>query len=397
MEMNLFRMDFSFSPEEKNFRVQVRAFLDREMSDEFLSDLEEQDEVDFSREFTKKLAQKGWLAMAWPKEYGGGGATMMEQLIFNEEMGYHHAPTGGHRQGISLIGPCLIVHGTEEQKRKYLPPITAGEVVWCQGFSEPNAGSDLASLQCQAVEDGDDYVITGQKVWTTNAHRADWCHMLARTDPDAPKHRGISYFLVDMKSPGITARPLLNMLASRDFGEIFFDGVRVPKENTLGEKNRGWYVSQTTLNFERSGIAWPASAKRDLELLIEYAQETKRNGQSLAQDPIVRHKLAETAVEIEVARMISYRVAWMQNQGLIPVYEASMSELFGSELLKRLGDVGMQILGLYGPLKHGSRWAPLRGRIVRDCQFSLGLTIARGTSEIQKNIIAWRGLELPRV
>ena len=371
-------MDFNFTTEEKDFRAQVRAFLDREVSDEFLSDLEEQDEVDFSREFTRKLAQKGWLAMAWPKEYGGGGATTMEQLIFNEEMGYHHAPTGGHRQGISLIGPCLIAHGTEEQKRKYLPPITAGEVVWCQGFSEPNAGSDLASLQCQAVEDGDDIVITGQKVWTTNGHRADWCHLLARTDPDAPKHKGISYFLMDMKSPGITARPLLNMLASRDFGEIFFDEVRVPKENILGEKNRGWYVSQTTLNFERSGITWPASAKRDLELLIEYAKETKRNGQSLAQDPLVRHKLTES-------------------KGQIPIYEAAMSELFGSELLKRLGNVGMQILGLFGPLERGSRWAPLRGRIARDYQFSLGLTIARGTSEIQKNIIAWRGLELPRV
>ncbi len=389
-------MDFSFTEEEERFRAEVRAFLDQEVTEEFHQELEERGETEFSREFTKKLAQKGWLAMAWPKEYGGGGATMMEQLIFSEEIGYHHAPTGGHRQGINLIGPCLIVHGTEEQKREYLPAITAGEVVWCQGFSEPNAGSDLASLQCRAVEDGDYYVIDGQKTWTTNAHRADWCHLLARTDPDAPRHRGISYFLIDMKSPGISVRPLINMLASHDFNEVFLDGVRVPKENILGEKNRGWYVSQTTLSFERSGIAIPAGAKRNLELLVEYAKETKRNGAPLAQDPIVRHKLAEMAVDIEVNRMIAYRVAWMQHQGLIPVYEASMSKLFGTELIKRLGDIGMQILGLFGPLERGSRWAPLRGRIARACQFSLGGTIAMGSSEIMKNIIATRGLELPR-
>lgn len=389
-------MDFTFTEAEQGFRAEIRAFLDKEVTEEFLQDLEEQGEVDFSREFTKKLAEKGWLAMAWPKEYGGGGATMMEQLIFNEEIGYHHGPTGGHRQGINLIGPCIIVHGTEEQKRKYLPPITAAEVVWCQGFSEPNAGSDLASVQCRAVEDGDYYVLDGQKTWTTNAHRADWCHLLARTDPDAPKHRGISYFLIDMKSPGITVRPLINMLASHDFNEMFLDGVRVPKENMLGEKNQGWYVSMTTLSFERSGVALPAGAKRNLELLVEYSKETKRNGQPLAQDPIVRHKLAELAVEIEVNRMIAYRVAWMQNQGLIPIYEASMSKVFGTELMQRVGEIGVQIMGLFGALDLGSKWAPLRGRILRTYEFSLGAAIAMGTNEIQRNIIATRGLGLPR-
>jgi len=389
-------MDFSFTEEEERFRAEVRRFLKKEVTEELLKDLEERGEVDFSREFTKKLAEKGWLAMSWPKEYGGGGASMMEQLIFGEELGYHHAPSGAHRQGINLIGPCLIVHGTEEQKGKYLRAITSGEVVWCQGFSEPNAGSDLASLQCRAVADGDDYVIDGQKVWTSNAHRADWCHLLTRTDPDAPRHRGISYFLVDMKSPGISVRPLINMLASHDFNEVFLDNVRVPKENMIGEKNQGWYVSQTTLNFERSGIAVPASAKRTLEQLVEYAKETKRNGKPLAEDPIIRHKLSEMAVEIEVGRMIAYRVAWMQGKGLIPSYEASMSKLYGTELVKRLGDIGMQIMGLYSQLETGSKWVPLRGRIERAYLFSLGATIAMGTSEIMKNIIAVRGLELPR-
>ena len=389
-------MDFSFTEEEERFRAEVRRFLKKEVTEELLKDLEERGEVDFSREFTKKLAEKGWLAMSWPKEYGGGGASMMEQLIFGEELGYHHAPSGAHRQGINLIGPCLIVHGTEEQKGKYLRAITRGEVVWCQGFSEPNAGSDLASLQCRAVADGDDYVIDGQKVWTSNAHRADWCHLLTRTDPDAPRHRGISYFLVDMKSPGITVRPLINMLASHDFNEVFFDNVRVPKENMIGEKNQGWYVSQTTLNFERSGIAVPASARRTLEQLVEYAKETKRNGKPLARDPIIRHKLSEMAVEIEVGRMIACRVAWMQGKGLIPIMEASMSKLYGTELVKRLGDIGMQIMGLYSQLETGSKWVPLRGRIERAYLFSLGATIAMGTSEIMKNIIAVRGLELPR-
>jgi len=389
-------MDFTFTEAEQRFRAEISAFLDKEVTEEFLIELEQQDEVDFSREFTKKLAEKGWLAMAWPKEYGGGGATMMEQLIFNEEIGYHHAPTGGHRQGINLIGPCLIVHGTEEQKKRFLKPITAGEMVWCQGFSEPNAGSDLASVQTRAVEDGDYYVIDGQKTWTTNAHRADWCHLLARTDPDAPKHRGISYFLIDMKTPGITVRPLINMLASHDFNEMFLDGVRVPKENMLGEKNQGWYVSMTTLSFERSGIALPAGSKRNLELLVEYATETKINGQRLADDPLVRHKLAELAVEIEVNRMIAYRVAWMQNQGLIPVYEASMSKVFGTELMQRVGEIGVEIMGLFGPLDKGSKWAPLRGRVLRTYAYSLGYAIAMGTNEIQRNIMATRGLGLPR-
>jgi len=389
-------MDFRFNEEEERFGAELRTFLKKEVTEEFLRDLEERGETDFSREFTKKLAEKGWLAMAWPKEYGGGGATMIEQLIFNQEIGYHQAPTGGHRQGINLIGPCLIAHGTEEQKKRHLRAITAGEVVWCQGFSEPNAGSDLASLQCRAVEDGDDYVMNGQKVWTTNAHRADWCHLLTRTDPEAPKHRGISYFLVDMKSPGITVRPLINMLASHDFNEVFFDNVLVPKENMVGEKNQGWYVSQVTLAFERSGVAIPASAKRILDRLVEYTKETKRNGMPLAHDPMVKHKLAEMAVEIEVNRMIAYRVAWMQNKGLIPMVAAPMSKLFGTELIKRLSDIGMEIMGLYGQLELGSKWAPLRGWIERTHMFSLGGTIAMGTSEIMKNIIAIRGLELPR-
>lgn len=389
-------MEFRFTEEEERFRTELRAFLKKEVTEEFLRDLEDRGETDFSREFTKKLAEKGWLAMGWPKEYGGGGATMIEQLIFNEEIGYHEAPTGAHRQGINLIGPCLIHHGTDEQKKKHLRAIAAGEVVWCQGFSEPNAGSDLASLQCRAVEDGDDYLITGQKVWTTNAHRADWCHVLTRTDPEAPKHRGISYFLVDMKSPGIEVRPLINMLAAHDFNETFFDNVRVPKENMVGEKNQGWYVSQVTLAYERSGVQIPAMCKRVLERLVEYAKETKRNGEPLAHDRIVRQKLAEMAVEIEVSRMIAYRVAWMQHKGLIPMVEAPASKLFGTELLKSLTALAVEILGLYGQLELGSKWAPLRGAMARHHMYSLGFVIAMGTNEIMRNILAIRGLGLPR-
>ncbi|MBE0415873.1 MAG: acyl-CoA dehydrogenase family protein [Dehalococcoidia bacterium] len=389
-------MDFRFAEEEERFREEVRAFLKKEVTEEFLMGLEDRGELDFSREFTKKLAEKGWLAMAWPKEYGGGGATMMEQLIFNEEIGYFQAPTGAHRQGINLIGPTIIAHGTEEQKRRHLRGITAGEVVWCQGFSEPNAGSDLASLQCRAVEEGDDYLITGQKVWTTNAHRADWCHLLARTDPEAPKHRGISYFLVDMKSPGITVRPLINMVAAHDFNEVFLDNVRVPKENMVGDKNQGWYVSQVTLAGERSQIGLPSSCKRTLEGLVEYVKETKRNGEPLAHNPIVRRKLAEMAVEIEVNRMIAYRVAWMQHKGLIPMVAAPASKLFGSELLQRLTGIGMEIMGLYGQLELGSKWAPLRGAMARMHMYSLGIAIAMGTNEIMRNILAIRGLGLPR-
>ncbi|MFN8557818.1 MAG: acyl-CoA dehydrogenase family protein [Dehalococcoidia bacterium] len=248
-------MDFRFSAEDATFRAEVRSFLDENWEDDGVGGFEVDSVAAFERQrgFERKLAARGWLTLAWPKEYGGGGASHIRQTIFREECGYHRAP-GAESQGITNIGPCIIVHGTEAQKRRFLPAIANAEVFWAQGFSEPGSGSDLASLQTRAVLDGDDFVINGQKIWTTGAQFGDWIHVLCRTDPDAPKHRGITYFLLDMKTPGISVRPLRQMHGRSGFNETFFENVRVPRENVLGDVNRGWYVAATTL--DSSGRAW---------------------------------------------------------------------------------------------------------------------------------------------
>jgi alkylation response protein AidB-like acyl-CoA dehydrogenase len=289
-----------------------------------------------------------------------------------------------------------MVHGTEEQKREFLPPIARGDVVWCQLFSEPGSGSDLASLQTRAVADGDDFVVNGQKIWTSGAHHSDWAILLARTDPDAPKHRGITYFLVDMKSPGVEVRPLVNMLNGHAFNEVFLENVRIPRRNVVGEINRGWYVGATTLDFERSGIGRFAGSRRQLEEMTGFARQTPHNGGTLIDVPGIRFALADRTIETTVGRDLAYRVAWMQSAGKIPNYEASMVKLYGSELQQRIAATAMQMLGLSGQLLEGSPRAPLDGRIPAGYMASMSSTIAAGTSEIQRNIIATRGLGLPR-
>lgn len=390
-------MQFRISPEDEAFREEVREFLKQELPPDWVGSGEGDDdeEWEFTLRMRKKLAEKGWLTMAWPPEYGGQGASLMRQVVFAEEMAYHRAP-GRDAFGIRMLAPTLMIHGTEEQKREHLPRIARGEVQWCQGYSEPESGSDLASLQTRAVEDGDDFVINGTKIWTSMAHRADWMFMLVRTDPDAPKHRGISFLLVDMKTPGIEVRPIVNMANLHNFNMVTFDNVRVPKRNLVGEKNRGWYVGATLLDFERSGVEYSAGARRTLEELVQFAKEATRNGRPLAEDPLVRRRLADMAIEVEVSRLISYYIAYMQSQGLVPNKEASMGKLFGTELQQRVAQTGMSLLGLYGQLEPDSKYAPLQGRIERAYLTSISATIAAGTSEIQRNIIATRGLGLPR-
>jgi len=386
-------MDFRFSEEEEAFRKEVREFLAREWTlPEF--DPDKPDDWAAARAFEKKLVANGWLTMAWPKQYGGLEASHMTQLVFRDEMAYARAPIVD-RQGIAMVGPCIMVHGTPEQKERFLPPIAKGEVVWSQGFSEPNAGSDLASLQCRAVKDGDDYIVNGQKTWTTAGARSDWIHTLVRTDPDAPKHRGISYLLIDMRSPGVSTQPIVNMTGQAGFYETYFEDVRVPVANRLGEENRGWYAAMTTLSFERSTIGFASEGKRTLEELMHYCQETKSNGLALIDDPKVRRKLANLAIEINVARLISYKVAWLQSQGQVPIYEPSVAKAFTTELRQRIANTGMQILGLYGQLDESSKWAPLAGRIKNQYLWTVGETIYAGSNEIQRNIIAQRGLGLP--
>ena len=390
-------MDFCFSQEDESFRQELRQFLKEELPPDWEDGTRYPEEWDwpFAMQMRRKLAQCGWLTMHWPKEYGGQDSLPLRTLIFNEEMAYHRAP-GRDIFGARMVGPILILFGTEEQKRVFLPSIARGEVQWCQGYSEAEAGSDLASLKTTAVEDGNDFVINGGKIWTTLAHRADWMFLLARTDPDAPKHRGLSFLLLDMKSPGVSVRPIYDMARIPEFNEVTFDNVRASKGNLLGEKNKGWHVALTLLDLERSGIEYSATARRLLDELIQYAKEVEVKRTTLWSDPRVRDILEECAVECEVARLLAYRVAWMQAQGMVPSKEASMSKVYGSETQQKVADTGMKLLGLYSQLTRDSRWAVLKGRVQEIWLLSFSSTITAGTSEIQRNIIATRGLGLPR-
>jgi alkylation response protein AidB-like acyl-CoA dehydrogenase len=318
----------------------------------------------------------------------------MQQFILNEEFAEAGTPNVGGF-GVSMVGPTLIVHGSEEQKKEHLGRILSGEVLWCQGFSEPNSGSDLASLQTRAVRDGDDYIINGQKIWTSLAQYAHWIFMLARTNPDAPKHRGISYFLVDMKAPGVEVRPLIDLSNRKMFNEVYFDNVRVPARNLVGEEDRGWYIATTTLDFERSSIGAAVGNRKAVDEIIKFARHHAGEGAcTLGRSSAIRLELSDRLVEAEVAKVMSYRVISMQARGLIPNYEASMTKLYASELSQRISNTALKVLGLYGGI-YGD-FAPRRGRWERGYLQAVGATIAGGTSEIQRNIIANRGLGLPR-
>ena len=393
-------MDYRFTDEQEAFRQEIRDFLSDNLGEDWRGidpDAYFHDENWFRiRELTAKMAERGWLTLAWPEEYGGQGRPHIEQMIYNEETAYFRAPTRDVSIGTHMVGPTLMLYGTEEQKTHYLPEIASGEAVYCQGFSEPESGSDLASLQLRAVEDGDDYVLNGSKIWTSGAHRSTHCYLLTRTDPDAPKHRGISVFIVDMDTPGIEVRPIINMFGIHYFNQVFFDNVRVPKRAMIGEKNRGWYIAATTLDFERSGVASFASNRRSIEELVELARETGTNGKPLNEDPMVRQRLAELWTRNEAGKTIAYNVAWMQSEGLVPNREASISKMMGSEIAQQIHELGVQMLGMYGILDKGSKWAFLDGRLAWQWMDSISLTIRGGTSEIQRNIIAGRGLGLPR-
>jgi alkylation response protein AidB-like acyl-CoA dehydrogenase len=295
-----------------------------------------------------------------------------------------------------MLGPMLIVHGTEEQKKEHLSGILSGEVIWAQGYSEPGSGSDLASLQTRAVRDGDEYVINGQKIWTSGAQHSDWLFVLARTDPDAPKHRGISFLLLDQSTPGVSVRPLINMGWEHGFNETFFEDVRVPVMNRVGEENRGWYVGMTLLDFERSNITGAVDARRSLESLRGYVgtDEGKAHAR-IADMPSLRGEIADRFIETDVMFNFSFRIISMQDSGLIPNYEASTSKLFNSELVQRLSNTGMKVFGLHAGLWERDR-APMRAQFTRSYVSSVSATIAAGTSEVQRNIIATRGLGLPR-
>jgi len=396
-------VDFRYTPEQEALRKEFDDFFREEMKNappeihgSFESIITSDTCWEFHRQLGRKLAAKGWISMAWPKEYGGRDAPLIEQFVFNEVRGYHRA-WGIDPMGVGMLAPTLLATANEEQKREHLPPMARAELTWCQLWSEPNAGSDLASLTTRAVRDGDDYIINGQKIWTSNAHRADWGFMLARTNPEERRSKGLSFFLVDMKTPGITVKPLYTMAKEYVFNEVFLDDVRVPVRNRVGEENQGWMVSQMTSNFERSMIALFSEAKHDLEDLVEFCRETTWGGEPLANKPVVRHKLAQLAIDIEAGIAFAHSVVWNQiTGGLITAAPlAAGAKFLATELTQRLIYVGCEIMGLYGQAKT-SRWAPLHGKYENDYQASLGLNIAGGSSELMRNLVATLALGLPR-
>src|SRR5215213_8189772 len=397
-------MEFRDSPEETAFRQEIRSFIEQNLPqqrrhDEVMAEEygppADTERAKFIEDWKQAIAGRGWIAPHWPKEYGGGGMSVGEKFMFNEERARVRAPACGGF-GVTMIGPVLIMYGTDEQKAEHLPGITSGAVTWCQGYSEPGAGSDVASLQTRAVRDGDDYVLNGQKIWTTGAQHADWMYMLARTDPDAPKHRGISYFMLDMKAPGVSVQPLTTMAGSQTFNQVFFDNVRVPARNRMGEENRGWYIGTTTLDFERSSIGSAVGIRKQLEGYLRYATANPAKV-TFKRRPAVRLEFADRWIEAAAAKLLSYRVVTMQARGEIPNYESSMTKLFASELGQRIAALGMHMLGLSGQLlaRKGPH-ARMGGRMGPGYLGAVSATIAGGTSEIQRNIIAQRGLGLPR-
>jgi len=360
----------------------------------------------FARYMSLELGKRGWVCLAWPKKYGGSEKSLFEQLAFNEARLYWRAP-GWDRFGAGMIGPTLLAVGSEEQKERFLPPIARGEIWWAQLWSEPNAGSDLASAQTFAQKDGDYYIVNGQKVWTTEAHYADWGFAVVRTSKELKRSRGLSYLLIDLRSPGVTINPLPTMSSHRKqeayFNEIFLDNVRVPVANRVGEENDGWRLTRATMNFERSQLGVYGEMKRSLSELIKFCQETKWQGEPLANNALVRNRLAQIAIDIEAGMASARHVLWGQYKLFLgeesPSDQAARSsslKYYRTELAQHLAYTGCQVMGLYSQLKRESKWAPMYGKFEAEYQSTIGHNISAGSTEIQKNIIAWEGLELPR-
>ncbi len=384
-------MEYRFTPEQVAFRKEVRSFIKTETPDGWLGNpwLTEDTgpQRDMAIEFARRLAKRGWLFPDWPKEYGGAGMTPIESLIYHEEMGYWEAPDIMVGEA-GYVGPTVYTFGTPEQKARYLPGMTSATEFWCQLFSEPGNGSDLAGLQTTALADGDHYVVNGSKIWTSQGHNADMGLLLARSDPSAPKHKGLSMFLIDMKSPGVTVRPLINMGGFKGFNQVFFDNVRIPRSALIGEENAGWKVAVTNLDFERGNTKWAANCQRRVERITEMLKQ-RDPGRT---DKVLWHRVAQLAIDVEVCRVFNYRVASMETAGILPNYEASIGKMFGSELHQRVSRVATEVQGIAGQTYAGdSGWWPASDYLV-----SVSSTVESGTSEVQRNIIAMRGLGLPR-
>src|SRR5277367_2449616 len=394
-------MDFNYDSQDEAFRAEVRAWLEanQQFAPNSRGPLDDGGRDDWSARvrWHKKLCEGGWVAVHWPKEYGGRGATVMQRLIFREELTRLGLSEPGLGMGIGLLGPTLMHWGSEDQKRRHLPAILQGEEFWCQGYSEPGSGSDLASIQTRAVEEGDYFVVNGQKVWTSIAQFADFIFLLVRTDPNAPKHKGISYLLVDMHSPGITVRPLVQMTGGRGFNEVFFEDVRVPKKNLVGEKNQGWQVAITTLMLERSGGAGNDRGTGGMiEDLVDLAKKLPRNGKSAWEHDDVRQKIAEFACEATALKYTGLRQLTKRLKGMPPGPEGSMLKLCSTELNLKVSLYAMELLGPYSQFEYQADHAIDRGRWSYRMLSARGPTIFAGTNQIQHNIIGERVLGLPK-
>ena len=347
-------MDFNFTPEEEAFRQELRAWLHSHLpagyDPEHFDDIDADARFEYQRAWQKTAHQDRWVGIHWPEEYGGRNASLMEMFIFNQELHRVHAPRFANTLGLMMSGPTLIHWGTEEQKKRYLPRILSGDEIWCEGLSEPDAGSDLASMQTRAVEEGDYFVVNGQKVWTSFAHRADFIQLFVRTDPDAPKHRGISCLAVDMKTPGVTVRPLVQMTGDSEFNEVFFEEVRVPKTNLIGPKNEGWKVLVTTLMHERAGIGSGLPVHRQFSELLKVSKAVEVNGRPACEDPAVRQQLAQFAIECQAITYNMFRSFSKRLKGNPPGPEGSVNKLAGSELNMRLARFATELLGPYAQL-----------------------------------------------
>jgi alkylation response protein AidB-like acyl-CoA dehydrogenase len=383
-------VDLTLSPAEEAFRDEVRAWLaannpGREPSGD-------EGGFEFRRAWQRKLNDAGWAGVSWPAEYGGRGATLIEQAIFNEETVRSRTPSMANVLGIAMGGPTVIAHGTEEQRQRYLRPILSADEIWCQGFSEPESGSDLASLKTRAVRDGDDWVVTGQKVWTTLAHVAKWCMLVARTDPDAPKHKGLTYFLMDMEQDAVGVRPLVQITGEAEFNELFIEEARIPHENIVGGEGNGWAVAITTLMHERATLAFGLQVAVQIALgeLTEEARTARgSNGRVASEDPVIRQRLAQLLIESEVLRLNAYRGLSATMKTGVPGPEGSLGKWHWSEVNQSLTELAMDIAGPRAMLSDGDRtYRFLRAR---------ANSIEGGTTEILKNIVAERVLGLPRM
>ena len=389
-------MDLNLTAAEEQFRDELRAWLEANLPPPFGGARNEEEKgeyFNYLRAWQRKVCEGGWAALSWPKEYGGRGAALMEQAIFQEEWARAEAPPLINVLGLSLIGPTIIAVGTREQKERFLPKILSAEEIWCQGFSEPNAGSDVASLSTKAVRDGDDFIVNGQKTWTSLAHASDWCLLLVRTDPAVQKHKGITALLVNMHTEGVTVRPLKQMTGESGFNEVFFSNVRVPVANVLGEINKGWHTAIATLMNERAhlGTGIYIQFKRGLDALMARARETNRSGKPASEDPVIRQKLAQAFLELEVFRLTNLRALSKMASSSVPGPEGSILKIFWSEMNQRLQQVAMETLGPHAQLKDFDE-----GRWVYGYLRTRGNTIEAGTSEIQRNIVAERVLGLPK-